>query len=477
MNTWIKAGSPLGIMLIIWLLPVPQGLTPAAWNFFAVFIGVITGLILEPLPASAIGLIGVTIAAALRLVPQANGAAATTTSSLQWALSGFTDATVWLIFTAFMFTMGYEKTGLGKRVALWFMKKLGNSALGLGYAASLADLVLAPFIPSNTARSGGTIYAVVKNIPPMYGSFPDAERRKIGAYLMWTCLTATCITSGMFLTGMAPNLLAISLLQKHAPNVAITWIDWFKALAPVSIPLFIIAPLLIYFVYPPTQKTFPETPKWAAGEMEKLGPLSYREILMALIALGALLMWIFGGHLLNATQVAMLALCLMVILNVVTWDDVVSNKSAWNTLAWFATLVAMAGGLSQVGFLKWLAGIASGYLAGHSMFVVIFGLLVFYCAVHYFFASYTAHVTALFPVMLTTAAAVPGMDMRYMALLLAGSMGVMGIITPFGTGASPVYANCGYIPSKDYWRLGAIFGLLFFAVYAAVSMVWMPMIL
>jgi L-tartrate/succinate antiporter len=373
--------------------------------------------------------------------------------------------------------MGYEKTGLGKRIALWLMKKMGGTALGLGYAAALADLVLAPFIPSNTARSGGTIYAVVKNIPPMYGSFPDSDRRKIGAYLMWTCLVATCITSGMFLTGMAPNLLALSLVQKDVPHVVITWMDWFKALAPVSIPLFIAAPFMAYIFYPPTQKKFPETPRWAAGELEKLGPLALREIIMALVAIGALVMWIAGSKLMNATQVAMSAVCLMIILNVVRWDDVARNHAAWNTLAWFATLVAMASGLNRVGFLKWLGGITAGYLAGHSMFVVLFGLLAFYCFIHYFFASYTAQTTALFPIMLATGMAVPDMDMRYLAILLAGSMGVMGVITPYGTGAAPIYANCGYITSKDYWTLGGIFGLIFFAFYAAVSMVWMPMIL
>ena len=31
------------------------------------------------------------------------------------------------------------------------------------------------------------------------------------------------------------------------------------------------------------------------------------------------------------------------------------NVPAWDTLAWFATLVAFAGGLNRVGFVKWLA--------------------------------------------------------------------------------------------------------------------------
>jgi len=40
-------------------------------------------------------------------------------------------------------------------------------------------------------------------------------------------------------------------------------------------------------------------------------------------------------------------------------------------------------------------------------------------------------------------------------------LGIMGIITPFADAASPIYANSGYLPAGDYWRLGMIFGAIF----------------
>ncbi|MDR1685353.1 MAG: anion permease [Desulfovibrio sp.] len=477
MNKQMKALLPLIVTAIVFFIPPPEGLSLNAMRYLGIFLGVVLALILEPLPGAAVGFIGVTAAAGLQLVPQVGGKAATLGSSLQWALSGFTDGTVWLIFVAYMFAMGYEKTGLGKRIALLLMKLLGGKALGLGYAAALADLVLAPFIPSNTARSGGTIYPVVKNIPPMYNSLPDSQPRLIGGYLMWTCLATTTVTSSLFYTGLAPNLLAMSLIGKAAPGVEITWMDWFLSMLPAGAILFIITPLLAYIVYPPSQKLFPETPAWAAGELSKLGGLTRKEITMALLALVALCMWIFGSKLMNATLVAIAVLCLMIMLNVVSWDDVISNKGAWNTLAWFATLVAMAGGLGRVGFLKWFADVSAGYLAGHSMAFIIFGLLVVFFFSHYFFASLTAHTTAMLPILLATAVAVPGMDMRFLGMLLAGSLGIMGIITPYGTGPSPIYYNCGYITRKDFWILGTVFGLVYFAIYAAVSMFYMPTVL
>ena len=86
-----------------------------------------------------------------------------------------------------------------------------------------------------------------------------------------------------------------------------------------------------------------------------MGGLSSREIGLAALVLLALALWIFGGDFINATTVAIVVIALMVIGRVVSWDDILANKQAWNTLVWFATLVALADGWRRVGFVKWFA--------------------------------------------------------------------------------------------------------------------------
>ena len=271
-----KALVPIAVGAVLLFLPVPEGLKPNAWYYFALFVAVIIALILEPIPAAAVGLIGVTAATVSLLVfPKPADA-------IKWALSGFQDGTVWLIFVAFMFALGYEKTGLGRRLALNLVKWLGKKTLGLGYAVALADLVLAPFTPSNTARSGGTIFPVIKNIPPLYGSEPGPTARKIGSYLMWTAFATTCLTSSMFLTGLAPNLLALSLIKTTA-KIDITWTEWFMGMAPLGLLIFVFLPWLVYKIYPPEIKSSPEVPVWAGEELKKMGRLSFKEIWMALL--------------------------------------------------------------------------------------------------------------------------------------------------------------------------------------------------
>jgi L-tartrate/succinate antiporter len=479
LNVPWKAIVPLAVAGGLSLLPPPAGLAQYAWWFFAIFAGVVVALMLEPLPGAAIGLIGVTTVTVLApwvfysTAELAKPGFKPANAALGWALSGFANSTVWLIFGAFMFALGYEKTGLGRRIALKLVRAMGRRTLTLGYAVLAADALLAPFTPSNTARSGGTIFPVIKNLPALYGSLPnDASSRRIGSYVMWVAISATCVTSSMFLTGLAPNLLAVELLRKTA-HVDVTWGQWFVAFAPVGIALLLLIPLVTYWVYPPEVKEGNEVPAWAAQELDKLGPLAAKEIELVLLVVLALLMWIFGGEAINATTAALVVICLMVVMGVVTWDDIVANKQAWNTLAWFGTLVALADGLNKVGFVKWFADTVGAHLGGVDPTLAMLALVAVFFLIHYLFASVTAHVTALLPVMLALGATIPGIDLPTFALLLSLTLGIMGVLTPFATGPSPVYYGSGYLPARDYWRLGAMFGLLFIGVFLLVTPWWL----
>jgi L-tartrate/succinate antiporter len=229
-------------------------------------------------------------------------------------------------------------------------------------------------------------------------------------------------------------------------------------------------------LYAPEVKGGPEVPAWAAKELEKQGGMTRREILLAVLVLIALSLWIFGGKFIDATAVAIVVVSLMVILRVVTWDDILANKQAWNVLVWFGTLVALASGLAQVGFVKWLAQAIGGHMTGFSPLMAMVVLTLVFFFLHYMFASITAHVTAVLPVMLAVGSAIPGINMAQFAMMLCGTLGIMGILTPYATGPSPVYYGSGYLPAKDYWRLGATFGVIFIGAYLLIGVPWFAMI-
>ncbi|SIT36204.1 citrate:succinate antiporter [Paraburkholderia ribeironis] len=470
-----KALAPLIVVIVVAIIPAPEGLAQHAWYYFAIFAGVIVGLMLEPIPGAAIGLIAVTVVSVFcewvffSPVQLAKPGFNVANASLAWALSGFSNGTVWLIFGAFMFALGYEKTGLGRRIALLLVRAMGRKTLTLGYAVMVVDVVLAPFTPSNTARSGGTIFPVIRNLPPLYESKPnDPSARRIGSYIMWTAVATTCVTSSMFLTALAPNLLATELIRKTV-HVDLSWTQWFLAAAPAGIVLLLAVPLLTYVLYPPQVKQGNEVPAWAAQELKKMGRLTRSELVLAILVLIALALWIFGDKYVNATTAALMVIAFMLFTGVVTWDDMLANKQAWNTFTWFATLVALADGLSKTGFVKWFADTIAAHMNGVSPTMAAVVLVLIFFFTHYMFASVTAHATAMLPVMLAVGTTIPGMPMEAFALLLALTLGIMGILTPYGTGPSPVYFGSGYLPAGDYWRLGAIFGVIYIVVFLLIS--------
>jgi L-tartrate/succinate antiporter len=472
---WLKRVIPFLIVALLAIVPPPDGLPQHAWYFFAIFTGVVLGLILEPLPGPAIGLIGVTAVAASAPWTLFGSAELSTPGvnlparAIEWALSGFSNSTVWLAFSAFMFGTAYERTGLGRRIALSLVKVMGGRTLFLGYAVMLSDVVIAPFTPSNTARSAGMIFPIIRSIPPLYDSRPDdPSARKIGAYILWTGFATNCISSSLFLTALAPNFLAVEFIRRIGA-IEIDWLTWFVAFAPAGVPLLLAFPLLAYWLYPPTLKESAEVPKWAAQEIKAMGLFSAREYAVAALAIAAIMLWIFGGSYINATTAALVVVCIMLLVGVVTWDDIVSNHGAWRTLTYLATLVALAEGLNRTGFVAWFAETVAGSMAGLSPDQTIIGFVCVYFLSHYMFASLTAHATAMLPILLTLGSAMPGVPFEKLALMLGLSQGLMGVLTPYATGPAPVYASSGYITTAEYWRLGTIFGAVFLAALLLLS--------
>lgn len=470
-----KALMPLVVLAVLLCIPVPDGMPPQAWRYFAIFVAMIVGMILEPIPATAISFIAMTVCVigsnwvlfdAKELADPSFEAGK---QALKWGLAGFSSTTVWLVFGAFIFALGYEATGLGRRIALIMVKFMGKRTLTLGYAIVIIDILLAPFTPSNTARTGGTVFPVVKNLPALFESYPnDPSSRRIGGYLMWMMVISTSLSSSMFITGAAPNILGVEFVSKIA-GVHIGWMQWFLAFLPVGLILLIVAPWLSYVLYKPGVTKSNEVAVWAGSALKELGGLTKKELMLIVLVLFSLCLWVFGGSFIDATAVGLLAVALMLILHVVAWKDITKYSSAWNTLVNLATLVVMANGLTRSGFIKWFADTMSHHLSGFSPSATVVALVLVFYFSHYLFASLSAHTATMMPVILAVAMGLPGLPMAELSMLLVLSIGIMGVLTPYATGPGVIIYGCGYVKSKDYWRLGGIMGVLYISMLLLVG--------
>ncbi len=471
-----RAVAPIVVWGVLSLVPVPAGLRANQWHYFAVFAAVIAGLVLESMPVGAVGLIGLTFAGVMGYVdPDPN-------KSLRWMLSGFSESTVWLIVGAFVFSAGYRKSGLGKRIALLLVRWLGKRTWGLGYAVTFADLALAPATPSNTARSGGTLYPIVSNIPRLYGSEPGPTAGKIGTYVMWTAFAATAVTSSLFLTALAPNAAALSIAKKTV-GVDVTWSQWLVGFAPLGVLLIFAVPLLSYALCKPEVKESPAISAWAAQELRAMGPMSRHEWIMGGLVVAAMFLWttgsnpsvklpILGSNFIHPTMVVFVVISLLLVSGVIEFRDIVSDKGAWEVFFYFTSLLTLASGLNEIGFIKWLAENFAKVLPAQSPWVATVCLVALFFWIHYFFSSITSHAAAVLPVVLAVGSSIHGVSMPVLTLMCLYSLGLMGVISPYATGPAPMYFGSGYISKADFWKFGLIFGLVFFAGLMVVALPW-----
>lgn len=455
----IRFAIPVIVGLIIWFIPPPAGVEPAAWHLLAIFVATIVGIIAKPLPMGAVAMIGIAVTAL------------TGTLSIGDALSGFGNSTIWLIVVAFFISRGFIKTGLGARIAYLFMQALGKKSLGVAYGLIGADLVLSPAIPSNTARGGGVIYPVLASIAKAYGSEPDeTTNRRIGAFLTKASFQGLVITSAMFLTAMAANPLAAKLAGEQ--GVEITWGSWAVAAIVPGLLSLLVVPYLIYRIYPPEIKETPEAVELAREKLNEMGRIKTNEWIMLGTFILLLVLWIFGSTLkLSATVTALTGLSILLLASVLTWKDILEEKGAWDTLVWFAALVMMASFLNSLGLIPWFSEWMGGLVGntGWGTAFIVLSLVYFYS--HYFFASNTAHVSSMYAAFLAVAIAV-GTPPVLAALVLAFFSNLFSSMTHYGTGPAPVYFGYGYVSMNDWWRIGFIVSVVNIVIWLGVGGLW-----
>ncbi len=459
----VPAVISLSVGIIIWFIPVPAGVGTDAWHLLAIFIATIVGIIAKPFPMGVVAVIGITLTVL------------TGTLTIGRALSGFGNSTIWLIVAAFFISRGFIKTGLGARIAWIFIALFGKKTLGLAYGIISADLVLAPSMPSNTARSGGVLFPIVKSIAKAYSSNPeDITSRRLGAFLIKASFQGTVITGAMFMTAMAANPLAVKLAGDM--GVEITWMSWaLAALIPGFVSLLAVT-WIIYMLYPPEIKETPDAVKLAKEKLSEKGPVSRCEILMLSTFILLLCLWIFGKQLgIHSTTAAFTGLCFLLISGILTWEDILNERGAWNTLVWFAALVMMAAQLNELGFIPWFSDSIGQTVVGTGWIKAFTVLSLVYFYSHYFFASNTAHVSSMYVPFLAVAIAA-GTPPVLAALVLAFFSNLFSSMTHYGTGPAPVLFGSGYVEMPEWWKLGGIISIVNIIIWLGIGGAWWKII-
>ena len=447
------------IVAIAWFGGTPEGLKPQVWQLFGIYLATIVGLVLKPFPVPITVLLGVATSSILL-------------SNTKDVLAGYSNTALWLIFAAFALSVAFGKTGLGHRIAYHLVRAFGSTTLRLGYVTAFLDLILSPATPSNTARAAGIVYPINLSIAEAVGSYPGETAKKAGAYLLQNGYFATKVTSFLFATAMAPNYLALDFITKLT-GVSLNWAQWAAAMFVPGFIMLMLIPLIGYMYERPSVKDI-DNKKIAADGLAELGPMKASEKGLIVIALLAITGWILPTFdiKIDATAVAIVAMIATFVCGIISWDDLLKTKAAWNTLIWFGGILGLSSALTKGKFFEWLAKYLEAHMNfGLDPFMMLILISIISVVVRYFFASGTAYISAMLPVFLIVGINA-GIDPTLLAFIMIGTNAYGGSVTHYGAAPGPIIFSAGYNNVKDWWTVGLISAVVCLVLNYVIGIPW-----
>ena len=452
-------------IVIAYIIPAPATITAEGWRQTAIFICVIAGMVTDPLPASALVLLGLTaMSANLSTIEPP-------TQAMREVLGGYAEPSVWLVLVAMLIAKMMLDCGLARRIALLFVRAVGRTSLGIAYALQMTDVSLASGVPSITARSAGMVLPVGRSIAELFHSHPDESRHRLGAFLVAAMYQGSAVACAMFITGQASNLLGASLALKLT-GVQVTAPSWFMAAIVPGLLSCLVVPWITYITLKPEVTHTPEAPSFARAELQKMGSLSRSEWITLLVFAGVGLMWlttVFHG--IDVTLVALVGLAVLLVTGTMSWQTASSERSAWDVFIWYGGMLRMGELLNNTGSTRVLAEHVAAMFIGIPWIVVLIAILIIFFYTHYFFASITAHMLAMFPpfVAVLIGIGVPKLLAVYSLMCLAN---LTAGLTHYGTTTGPILFGTGYVTRTEWWRVGFYVSVANMIIWLTAGFAW-----
>jgi DASS family divalent anion:Na+ symporter len=445
-------------LVVVYVVPRPAGVKPEGWRLTGIFLAAIVGSISQPIPGGALILLAITLAAMFGGL------------TVEQALAGYADKSVWLVMAAFFISRALINTGLARRIALFFVRAFGKSSLGVTYSLALSDCVLAGMIPSNGARSGGIILPIARSIAELYGSKPGATAGLLGTFLIAAVYQSICVTSAMFYTGQASNPLAAKIAAGYHYDV--TWASWLKASCVPGLLSLLIVPWVVMRICSPQIRRTPEAAAFAARELEAMGPFTRAEGILSCVFVGVCGLWMTSSNThIDITITALLGGVALLLTGVLSWEDVKSERSAWDLFIWYGGVLRLGSALNEAGVTKAFAEAVGARFSTYGwMGLFAIAILVYFYA-HYGFASITAHILSMFPAFLAVLLA-KGAPIGLMVYAFACFANLAAGLTNYGTTPSPMYFATEYVSLKRWWLVGAVVSVVNILIWSTAGFGW-----
>jgi DASS family divalent anion:Na+ symporter len=404
----------------------PAGLTPQAMWALGIIIGAVTCWIFEVAPDYVVAIAMCTLWVLFKCVP------------FKTAFATFSDSTWWLLLGALGMGTAVSKSGLLKRLSLWMMTIFPATFNGQVLALICGGTLIAPLIPSVTAKA-----AIMAPISLGISDAMGYSRKSRGAGGLFAAMSLGFILTGpMFISASFIGYMLRGLLPAGI-QVQFNWTYWFLAGMVWSIVVLVLMYLAIRFLYTPDEKgAF--TAGDPAAQLANLGPMSRREKITAAVLISALVLWMTEPlHGIHATAVALMGLVVLLTCRVFDRPDFRSDMG-WDNLIFIGGIINLGNVIPALKIDQWIVSVFSPMIApmmsNFYLFIVILSFAIF--AVRFVLISFTA-TTAIFTVVLVPFALQAGINPWVTGFLVYVSTNIWLVFYQNSTFVTAYYAAGG----------------------------------
>jgi len=389
-----------------------------------------------------------------------------------FALSAFSGASLWLLVTGFIISIAMMKTGVARRLALNIIRYLGRKPYGAIMASSIANYIIAPLTPSNTARTAAML-PIIQGIGEAYHAVPG--RSNFGKALALSAAFASNITGSAFLTGTIANPAALSIVIAAVGTSQYTsWSYWALAAAPTNLIILFISGWVLLKLFPPEVKEIPGGITYIEEELRAMGPMSAEEKRAILYFLIALCLWATDSlHNFNATMIAFFVSMLIYLprIGVLDWRES-QNQLPWELFMYFGGVLTLSSALMQskaIEFVikKAMASLGLSAVSEGTLLLILMGFTIFS---HVIWSTTTAMAGVMVPIYVGIAQAM-GFDVARFMLPLC-IMIAYALFLPFNTMGNIIFLGTGYYSVTEQFKAALIVGAIIWGMWILTAFTW-----
>lgn len=400
-------------------------------------------------------------------------ASVTGTVNVNNCFSGFTNVVPWLLFAVLSVSSVITSTTLGLRLAYFFMKKFGSSVIGLSYSIAFTELLIAPMLPSNTARAASVGLPLATSLAKYISSnVSGVSEKSIGQYLSVFYSFCNTISSGLFYTAMISNALIPEITA--SAGIKFTWGSWFKYMVIPYTIILLLMPIILKILCNPKVAKLDELQKNAEENYDKLGTVSSKEKVILSIFGGMLILWVLADYIhIPVLATTLLGLCTFVFLGILSMKDMLSNYNTFNSMMLLGILISLVNCLVSTGVIDWFNSFISNCLTGLPTSASYILLTAIYFYAQFFFTGESAKIVALYAPFFTTGLSL-GINPIMLAVTLASFSSASDFLATYVCPTSLTMSSIGYVSLQKWVKIGGVMSIIFLSVwYSYAYFVWM----